>query len=568
MKMRRYLHRFDVQVFTFFLTTVLIIVTVIGLLIYYSVSQILINEAVSTTQNVLAMSSMNIETYMNKIKGEASALSENLSLRSYLQGDSKQSENVKQQIASMLKYDSYIKSIIIVSKNGDVLSNEKEIGMVTSSDMMKEDWYKKAIHTTMPVLIGARTQSFSKDMSNVVISISTEVRDAKAKNLGVILMNLDYHVMEHFLTSVDMGQEGDVFILDKEQQFVYYKDEKVLQDKHKQQQLLKLLQDGDRYSNKDNLLVHQTAIKQTDWTLVGVLPMNSLTVLKHQLMEHVIIIILSLSLAVLCIGTYFLRRLSAPMKKLQKGMLEIEKLSEIPMPEKSYYEVEVFTNNYNQMIKKIRELMYDLSEHEQKLKEAEISALISQINPHFLYNTLDTIIWMAEFNEYEKVISLTKSLASFFRLSLANGKEIITIRDELEHVRQYMFIQQERYGDKLSFMIEVDEEIKDYMIPKITLQPIVENSIYHGIRESAEKGWIRIRSFTKDEDIFITIEDNGIGYTIHQADERKVKSGGVGLANVEQRIKLYYGEACGLQIESEAARGCLVTIHIRKTLKR
>lgn len=565
-KLRYYLHRFDVQVFSFFLATVLIIVTFIGVLIYYSVSELLINEAVATTQNVLKMSSMNIETYLNKIKGESSILSENLSLRSYLQGDTAQKENVEQQISSMLAHDAYIKSVIIVSKNGDIISNEKDIGMITSSDMMKEDWYKKAIHNTMPVLIGARTQSFSEDMKDV-ISISTEVRDAKRKNLGVILMDLDYHVMEHFLTSINMEHGGDIFIINKDRQLVYDKDPSVLQDKKKQQRLLKLLRGGNRYNKRDNLLIHQTPIKNTDWTLVGVLPMDSLTVLKRQLMEHVIIIIISLSAAFLLIGSYFLRRLSSPMKKLQKGMLEIEKLSEIQIPEKSYYEVEVFTKNYNQMIHKIRELMNNLSEHEQKLKEAEISALISQINPHFLYNTLDTIIWMAEFNDYKKVISLTKSLASFFRLSLANGKEIITIQDELAHVTQYMFIQQERYGDKLSFTIDVTEDIKGYMIPKITLQPLVENSIYHGIRQSLKKGLIQISSMTDGEDIYISISDNGVGFTCGQSEENKVKLGGVGLSNVEQRLKLYYGEECGLSIESEPRKGCTVTIHIKKELK-
>lgn len=135
------------------------------------------------------------------------------------------------------------------------------------------------------------------------------------------------------------------------------------------------------------------------------------------------------------------------------------------------------------MTLKIRDLMDDISSKEKYLRTYEINALYSQINPHFLYNTLDTIIWMAEFGESEKVIDITKSLASFFRLSLSKGDEMISLEDELNHAREYLFIQKQRYEDRLEYEFSVDEELLQMMVPKIILQPLVENAIYHGIRE-------------------------------------------------------------------------------------
>lgn len=567
-KLKNIIHRFDIQVSLFYLLTSFIVIGFFGIVIYYSVSHVFIDNAVSTTKNILEMSSMNIETYIQKINSEAAVFAENTQLQEYLVGVKSQRSGVEKQIQSMMNHDSFIQSIIIVSKNGEVISNEKNLDMTTSSDMMKEDWYKNAIHNSMPVLSGARMQAFSDDMNNLVISTSTEIKDKTGHNLGVLLIDMKYSVIENFLVNIDMGDNGYVFIVNQEHKLVYYKDPHILSNHQEQEKLLKILSLGNRYNEQDNTLIHQSEISHTDWILVGVLPMDNLVILKHHLLEQVVIIAFLLAIIVVGFGSYFSRRLSLPMKKLEKGMQEIEKLAEIPIPQKSYYEVEVFTKNYNFMIEKIKGLMADLSKNQELLKQSEMDLLISQMNPHFLYNTLDTIVWMAELGHKEKVISLTKSLATFFRLSLNNGQDMITLGEELEHVQQYLYIQKERYGDKLTYTIEADDEVKNYFIPKILLQPIVENSIYHGIKKLSGNGHIHIHVETQGDDIIMSVTDNGVGFDQkRQNDIQKGMLGGFGLNNVQQRIKLYYGDDYGLTIISHSNAGCKVVIKIKKELK-
>ena len=197
--------------------------------------------------------------------------------------------------------------------------------------------------------------------------------------------------------------------------------------------------------------------------------------------------------------------------------------------------------------------------------------LHSQINPHFLYNTLDTIVWMAEFNESDRVISTTKALAKFFQLSLSGGSEMTTIANEMNHVSQYLIIQKERYGDKLHYEMQFDPDLSAKVIPKIILQPIVENAIYHGIREMDGPGLLEIScGYTDDGNVRFVVKDNGVGF---DSEARKLangmepqsslpKLGGVGINNVDDRLKLYFGKEYGVDIQSSPGVGTTVTIVI------
>ena len=213
-------------------------------------------------------------------------------------------------------------------------------------------------------------------------------------------------------------------------------------------------------------------------------------------------------------------------------------LSEFHLKEDTGYEINNLIEHFNTMIKKIK-----------YLREYEIKALHSQINPHFLYNTLDTIIWMAEFEDKKKVIAITKALANFFRISLSNGNEMIFLKDEIKHVQEYLFIQKQRYEDKLSYFFNVDETLLSVEVPKIIIQPIVENSIYHGIKNISGNGIIKINVYKKDNSINISIKDNGIGFK-KSKNFKKSKIGGVGIKNVVKRIKFYYGKEYGIFIPS------------------
>jgi len=231
-------------------------------------------------------------------------------------------------------------------------------------------------------------------------------------------------------------------------------------------------------------------------------------------------------------------------------------------------EVGVLSDSLNTMIDKINELLEQVTKEQVRLRKAEFELLQSQINPHFLYNTLDAIIWLAEAGEQKKVVSMVGSLSDFFRTSLNRGNDIIHLKEELLHVRSYLEIQQVRYQDILNFEIDVPEEMERYMIPKITIQPLVENALYHGIKNKRGSGKIQIRGRKNGNDLVVEIEDNGIGiskerlWQVRDGIQKKILTGKdiYGLYNVHERIRLNFGEEYGIDIQSTYGEGTLVRI--------
>jgi two-component system sensor histidine kinase YesM len=229
--------------------------------------------------------------------------------------------------------------------------------------------------------------------------------------------------------------------------------------------------------------------------------------------------------------------------------------------------------SFNIMIGKIRELLDSKIKEQEELKKAELRALQAQINPHFLYNTLDTIIWMAESKKTNQVIEIVSALSKFFRISLSKGRDWITIAEEIERTRSYLTIQKMRYRDILDFKIEVDERVTDNTILKLILQPLVENALYHGIKNKRQGGTIHVRAKLNNEnEVLLEVEDDGIGFTAEklaqlqaeletESDNIRMESG-FGIGNVNNRIRLYYGKQYGLSVRSEYNTGTCVTLVI------
>jgi two-component system sensor histidine kinase YesM len=229
--------------------------------------------------------------------------------------------------------------------------------------------------------------------------------------------------------------------------------------------------------------------------------------------------------------------------------------------------------SFNIMIGKIKDLLDAKVKEQEYLKKAELRALQAQINPHFLYNTLDTIIWMAESKQTDRVIEIVSALSSFFRISLSKGRDWITIGEEIERTRSYLTIQKMRYRDILDYRIEVEDQTLNHTILKLILQPLVENALYHGIKNKRSGGIITVRAIQKNEsEISLEVEDNGIGFApeklaLVQAELENESSdirldSGFGIDNVNKRIKLYYGKQYGLSIRSEFRKGTCVTLLI------
>ncbi len=223
------------------------------------------------------------------------------------------------------------------------------------------------------------------------------------------------------------------------------------------------------------------------------------------------------------------------------------------------------------MIRQMKKLTDDMVKEQKAKRKSELDALQSQINPHFLYNTLDSVVWMIEGERYKDAISMVTALAQLFRISLSKGNNIITIRDEIIHARNYLNIQTVRFKNKFSASIDIDPAIEDCATIKLIVQPLLENAIYYGVEHMDGEGEIKVKGYEKNGDIYISVSDNGMGIPedvlktlLTDKARSRGKGSGIGLWNVNQRIQIYFKGDYGLIIESELDEGTTVTIHLPK----
>ena len=259
-----------------------------------------------------------------------------------------------------------------------------------------------------------------------------------------------------------------------------------------------------------------------------------------------------------------LKELNRATKKLAEGDLSAR--AEV----NSKDEIAVLAEGFNDMAGNMQVLIKKIKEDERKIRKADLRLLQEQINPHFLYNTLDTIVWLIEGNEPDQAVNMVVILSNFFRQVLSKGKEFISIREEEQHISSYLEIQEMRYHDILEYEIQIDPEIYDYQILKLTLQPVVENALYHGIKCKRAKGFIHIKGVKDKDSIRFIVEDDGVGMDPEELAELrreidrpcKETEKGFGLANVNERIRMYFGEQYGVSIVSQKGKGTIVEIRI------
>ena len=525
------------QLFFYYIIGNLLFVLFLSSIFYYTSKYIIMNKEIEYTNENVINTSRYITLYADKLKNMINLLSVDADVRNFLiSGNEDSKKSIEKMIYSILEYNKGIKSITVIGKNGNIVSSDKNNDMKISENMMKEKWYVDAINNSdMPVFNPSRKNSTSSMNSALwFLSISRDIKNSKGENLGVIVFDIKYEILERYLNSISFGKQIDNIIVDKNNNIIYYKDVKCFADKKC------LAKFSEKNKNKDTYL-YETQIENTNWNLKSLANTNDLVTLKKNF-SHIVIIIFLVSLAFSSIITFIvITKILRPLIKLENHMQNFENnLREFHLSEKTGYEVQNLVEHFNVMVEKIK-----------YLREYEIKALHSQINPHFLYNTLDTIIWMAEFEDNEKVISITKSLANYFRLSLSNGHEKIPLKDEIMHTKEYLFIQKQRYEDKLSYFFNIeDESLLSIEVPKIIIQPIVENSIYHGIKNLSGNGIITIDVYRENSTVNISVKDNGIGF--EKAKQfKKSKTGGVGFQNVDKRIKFYYGKNYGVFINKD-----------------
>ena len=537
------------QLFFYYIIGNLLFVLFLSSIFYYTSKYIIMNKEIEYTNGNVISTSRYITLYADKLKNIINLLSVDADVRNFLiSGNEDSKKSIEKMIYSILDSNKGIKNITVIGKNGNIVSSDKNNDMKISENMMKEKWYVDAINNSdMPVFNPSRKNSTSSMNSALwFLSISRDIKNSKGENLGVIVFDIKYETLERYLNSISFGKQIDNIIVDKNNNIIYYKDVKCFADKKC------LAKFSEKNKNKDTYL-YETQIENTNWNLRSLANTNDLVTLKKNF-SHIVIIIFLVSLAFSSIITFIvITKILRPLIKLENHMQNFENnLREFHLSEKTGYEVQNLVEHFNVMVEKIK-----------YLREYEIKALHSQINPHFLYNTLDTIIWMAEFEDNEKVISITKSLANYFRLSLSNGHEKIPLKDEIMHTKEYLFIQKQRYEDKLSYFFNIeDESLLSIEVPKIIIQPIVENSIYHGIKNLSGNGIITIDVYRENSTVNISVKDNGIGF--EKAKQfKKSKTGGVGFQNVDKRIKFYYGKNYGVFINKDSkTEGAEVIIKI------
>ena len=295
-------------------------------------------------------------------------------------------------------------------------------------------------------------------------------------------------------------------------------------------------------------------------------------VVTRQAGVEIALIILAAALAIVFLLRYSIRlsrSITAPLEELCRraervdaGDLTVQE----PVPSE-IREIRTLSEGMEQMIGRLDDQMGEIKRRQESLRRTELALLQAQINPHFLYNTMDTIIWLIEADKQQEAVEMVANLSSFFRHSLSKGEDVITLAEEERHVRSYLQIQHARYQDIMEYILDIDPGLHDAMLPKLTLQPLVENALYHGIKLKRAKGTIRITATLADGCVLLRVEDNGVGITpqrlaqLRDAMERQERVG-FGLSAVNQRLRLQFGPEYGLRLDSEEGQGTTVTARI------
>lgn len=289
--------------------------------------------------------------------------------------------------------------------------------------------------------------------------------------------------------------------------------------------------------------------------------------------QKITLYILFVMIILILVVSFFVSKfISQPITRMVRKIEQAEQNeSSEQINETRFNEVRQLSESYNRQMEEISQLMKQIKEEQEELRKSEMNVLQAQINPHFLYNTLDSILWMAQSGEIERTSDMVAALGKLLRISLSRGENLIPLQKELEHAESYLIIQKFRYNDRFTYSIEADENLFEYLTVKIVIQPFLENALYHGIEHMVDQGHISIKVFEENDNIVIQISDDGMGMTPERLEViqklKDSKETGIGIRNVHQRIQVYFGEEHGVNIESEMDIGTIVTIIFPKILK-
>lgn len=387
----------------------------------------------------------------------------------------------------------------------------------------------------------------------------------------LISADIDIDVLAN-LTDFQLGDKSYFFIADKNGRIIFHPQE----DKIGTQSNFYSggFENREINYNNEEYLLTSTFSELTGWHIISMASAREVEAELNYLTEITIFLTFVILTIIILLVLYLSNSLSEPIRKLQELSYKAsENDLSVKIDVSGKDEIAQLGKSFNKMIRRINKLLEQNVREQKLLRKLEMESLDNQIKPHFIYNTLDLIIGLLENDKIEEAAHMVEALGKFFRLSLSHGKEMVLIRNEIKHVKNYLFIQQYRHGEEYEYIVDIEDlEIMDKHIPKLILQPIVENAIYHGILPAEKKGLIIIKGYYKDKSIYFEIIDNGAGIKAEKVKEiNNILTGKIktddqkkyfGLRNVDRRLKLMYGGASGLKVESKFGEKTIVTIRI------
>ncbi len=553
----------------------------LGILGPYLSARTIESETTSHTVQLIRQVTRNIEFYVRQTESIISIIDANPSVQAFMsfngsaQPFSASAEGTARELLRSLS-DAHpeIAGILVVSADNHSLSNE--IQPLTRDPLTEESWYRQAVDNRgivqlLPRPIGRNLRSSHEYSADEVVSIVKAVVEARTGECrGVVLIDLRLRVMEEIFEDMTVGLGGFLFIEAPGGAVVYTPVNPIVYRVRDQWLDTSRTSSVHRIKGEDFQIV-SLGSDYTQWKTVGMFPLNEIMSQVSAIRYYSILIALVTVLVALVVSFIFTSSIARPVIKLRALMKEAEEGNlAVRFKDRQEDEIGYLGKSFNTMIEEVQKLIDMVYREQQSKREAELKALQEQIKPHFLYNTLDTIQWMAQEHGAQDIVRVVGALTSLFRIGLSRGKEMIRLADEMEHVRSYLIIQKARYEGKFDFQLTTEEEALSCMVLKLTLQPLVENAIYHGIKERRGHGEISVSASRRDGMLVLRVSDDGVGMTAAKLEEVRAllftpqpHGGGLsgyGIHNVHERIQLSFGTRYGLRFESAPERGTTVEV--------
>ena len=554
------------------------IMLVMGIIMYNRFLSIIREENVQNTQKLIEQTGKSLEDYLVSMRQISDALYYNTIKESEFSRDV-QDIQVKMNLLYEANKDK-LRSIALYNNKGALMMAEPVANQKENVDITGQEWFEQAMNKTENMHFSTpHIQNLFDDGTQhyywvISLSRAVEITDSGVVQTGVLLVDMDFSGISWMMKQINTSNNGQYYYLcDSSGEIIYhprqiqiseglYKENTDVNGKY---------ENGvyDEYFAGNSRKVVVDTISYTGWKLVGVIPYDSFTKGMLNMQYFVALLILLTFMMLMAVNRIVSVRISSPIMKLNDSVKEYEAGEKPEIYIGGSLEIRHLGYSIQKSYERIDTLMKEIVVEQNERRKSELDALQSQINPHFLYNALDSIIWMIEGERNEEASFMISQLAKLFRISLSKGRTVIPVRDELQHARSYMNIQKIRYKNTFSVDFQVDPDIEDCCTVKLVLQPILENAINYGVSSMDDCGEIIVTGKRENGNIILAVEDNGLGMSGEEAalvltDGSRVhkKGSGVGLVNVNNRIKILFGKEYGLTIESEPDEGTKVSICI------